>query len=73
MNDFERKQVILKAKIELGPDYEYNIRSGGLGLTLVINAETREKAGVLRKKTPSKFEGLRTLVIYYDTREEKDE
>ena len=59
--------------MELDGSCEYNIRNGGLGMTLVINAETKEKAHVLRKKTPIEFEGLRTIVIYYNIREKKDE
>jgi len=74
MDDFERKRIMLKAKIELGPDYAYKIRNGGLGMTLVINTETKERAQALRKKIgQGDFEGLRTIVTYYNVRERKDE
>ena len=54
----------LKAAIEFGSDYTYTVKNGGLGLTLVVDAETKEKASVARKKIPGTFEGAYVLVIY---------
>jgi len=60
----ERKEIILKASLELSPLYKYTVKNGGLGPTLVIDAQTKEKASIARRMIPSEYEGLRTLVIY---------
>ena len=57
----------LKAAIEFGSDYTYTIRNGGLGLTLVVDAETKERASEARKKIPTDWEGLYTIVVYTTT------
>jgi len=72
LTETERKEIILKAALELSPLYKYKIKNGGLGTTLVIDAETKEKASIARKLIPHIFEGLRTLVIYSTSREEKE-
>jgi len=64
LTDKERKEIILKASLEISPLYKYTIKNGGLGLTLVVDAGTKEKASVARRATPSVFEKIRTLVIY---------
>ena len=56
--------LILKAALEYGADYIYNIKTGGHGRTLVANAYTKFLASALRKRMPTYWEGLYTLVIY---------
>ena len=64
LTEKQKKEIILKASIELSPLYQYNIKNGGLGVTLVIDAETKEKASIARKLIPGTYEGLQTIVIY---------
>ena len=64
MNAHTRDVLKLKAAIEFGSECTYTIKNGGLGLTLVIDAGTQEKASKMRKKIPSRWENLYTLVIY---------
>ena len=73
MNELERKKVLLKAKIEFGPRYEYKLYNGGLGLTLKIHTPTKEEAGKMRKMVPIHFEGVYTIVTYDGERIEEDE
>ena len=72
LTESEKKEIILKAAIELSPLYKYKIKNGGLGTTLVIDAETKEKAAAARKLIPGVYEGLQTIVIYCTSREEKE-
>jgi len=60
----------LKAAVEFGSEYIYTIKNGGLGLTLVVEAETREDARSARKKIPGNWEGLYVIVIYSTSIEE---
>ena len=74
LSEKQRNEIILKATVELGPLYKYTIKNGGLGLTHIVDAHTKEKASAARRMIPSKYEGLRTLVIYNSfSEEEKDE
>ena len=73
MDELERKKILLKAKIEFGPRYEYRLYNGGLGLTLKIHTLTREEAGKMRKMIPMNFEGAYTIVTYDGERLEEDE
>ena len=73
MNQFARDSLILKAAVEFGPDYIYDIRSGGLGPTLVVDAETKERASESRAKIPTEWEGLYTIVIYSTHEREEDD
>ena len=73
MNELERKKVLLKAKIEFGPRYEYKLYNGGLGLTLKIHTPTKEEAGKMRKMVPIHFEGVYTIVTYDGEQIEEDE
>ena len=59
-----RDVLLLKAAIEFGSECTYAIKKGGLGLTLIIDAGTRERARKMRKKIPSRWENLYTLVIF---------
>jgi hypothetical protein len=70
MNDLDKKTLLLRAKIEFGPEHEYEIKSGGLGMTLIIDADTKKKASIIRKKAPTDWEGLYVMVIYRSTGEE---
>jgi len=60
----------LKAAIELGSEYLYTIKNGGLGRTLVVDAGTPDNARIARKKIPSTWEGLYVLVIYSQAEED---
>jgi predicted sugar kinase len=55
--------IKLKAAIEFG-DYVYTVKNGGHGPTLVVDAGTKEKAAIARKKIPGNWEGLFVLVVY---------
>ena len=66
MNQVARDSLILKAAVEFGPECTYTIKTGGLGLTLVAHAETRETATATRLKIPTEWEGLYTVVTYYN-------
>jgi len=68
--------LLLKAAIEFGSECLYNIKDGGLGRTLVIDAGNSARARETRSKIPTFWEGLYTLVIYNaaaETEEEKEE
>ena len=73
MTEVERNAIILKATIEIDPSYKYKIKNSGLGPALVVDTGTREKAAIARVKTPSTFEGLRTIIIYSTYKKESDE
>jgi len=72
MNDFTLDSLKLKAAIEFGSEYTYEIRNGGLGPTLYIDAETRVKAREARKKIPGSWESLYVIVIYNQRENELD-
>ena len=73
MDNKKHQEVILKAKIEIGPEPIYTMRNGGLGMTLWVDAgENEELAKKLRKKIPSIFYGFRTLVIHSSSRDYKE-
>jgi len=73
VDELGRKKILLKAKIEFGPRYEYRLYGGGLGLTLKIHTPTKEDAGKVRKMVPIYFEGVYTIVTYDGERVEEDE
>ena len=73
MDELERKKILLKAKIEFGPRYEYTLYGGGLGLTLKIHTLTKEEAGKVRKMVPIHFEGVYTIVTYDGDRIDEDD
>ena len=73
MDELERKKILLKAKIEFGPRYDYKLYNGGLGLTLKVHTLTKEDAGKVRKMVPIYFEGVYTIVTYDGERVEEDE
>ncbi len=73
MDELERKKILLKAKIEFGPRYEYKLYGGGMGLTLKVHALSKEEASKVRKMVPIDFEGVYTIVTYEGERIEEDE
>ena len=67
MSPLERDNLILEAALEWGADAMYDIRMGTLGLTLYVDCESRAESSYLRKKIPSSWHGLYTIVTYtYD-------
>ena len=73
MNNLDRKAILLKAKIEIGPRHGYKLRAGGLGLTLEILASSRETAQKVRTTTPTYFEGAYVIVTYSSEQEPEEE
>ena len=73
MDELGRKKILLKAKIEFGPRYDYKLYNGGLGLTLKVHTLTKEEAAKVRKMVPIYFEGVYTIVTYDGERVEEDE
>jgi hypothetical protein len=63
MTEAEKNEIILRAAIEIDPEHMYEIRQGTLGMTLYITVKDKDIARAVRKKTPSQFEGLRTIVL----------
>ena len=70
MRKFDEDSLRLKAAVEFGGDYTYTIKNGGLGKTLVIHADTRELARIIRQKAPSSWEDLYVLVTYSESEDE---
>ena len=57
-------ELKLKAAIEFGALYTYEIANGSLGPTLRIHAECKEEATLVRREAPMQWEGLYVVVIY---------
>jgi hypothetical protein len=72
VNSHTRDSLKLKAAVEFGGDYTYTIKQGGLGPTLVVNAETKSAARIARKEIPGTWEGLYVLVVYCSSEEEPE-
>ena len=64
----KKQEILLKAAIELDPEYHYDFRMGTLGPTLYIEAANRKEASQIRKNVPGTFEGYPTIVIYREPR-----
>lgn len=64
MSRITEDSLKLKAAIEFGSEYTYEIKNGGHGPTLVIEASSKASASIARKKAPSKWEDLYVLVVY---------
>ena len=77
MNAHTRDVLKLKAAIEFGSEFDYTIKQGGLGPTLPISccelSSSRETAAVVRKKVPSRWEGLYVIVTYSTADEEEED
>ena len=69
MTDFSNQELILKAAIEFGSLYTYEIRRGTLGRTLYIDAENKTEANLIRKKISGSWNGLYVIVRYIQVRE----
>ncbi len=61
----DHTELILKAAIEFGPDYLYEIVNGGMGRTLRIDVGTKAEASQVRLRVPIIWEGLYTMVLYH--------
>tara|TARA_R100001082_G_scaffold21832_1_gene10465 strand:+ start:750 stop:959 length:210 start_codon:yes stop_codon:yes gene_type:complete len=59
-----KDEIILKAAIELDPEWNYDFRNGTLGPTLYIHTDSKEKAHIIRKIAPGTFEGYYVIVTY---------
>lgn len=64
MDIFSDQELILKAAIEFGSLYTYEIKHGTLGKTLYINAINKEEASLARKMVGIYWNGLYVVVIY---------
>ena len=64
MTDFSNQELILKAAIEFGSLYTYEIRNGTLGRTLYIDAANKAEATVVRKKVSGYWNELYVIVRY---------
>ena len=61
----------MKAAVEIGPDLEYEIRNGTLGITLYIYVPTKQRSRTIRDLVPHQFEGLRTIVVCTERQQSK--
>jgi hypothetical protein len=68
-----KDEIILKAAVELNPEYIYEFKRGTLGPTLYVRAKDKEQARIIRKEIPPTFEGYRVLVTYHAPRDEFDD
>jgi hypothetical protein len=59
-----KDEIIIKAAIELDPEWNYEFRRGTMGLTLYIYTDSKQKASIIRKAAPASFEGYPVMVIY---------
>lgn len=64
MTDFSYQELILKAAIEFGSLYTYEIKYGTLGKTLYIDAENKGEANLVRRKISGYWNGLYVIVRY---------
>lgn len=64
MSGFTNQELILKAAIEFGSLYTYEIRHGTLGRTLYVDAANKIEAGIIRRKIPGNWNGLYVVVRY---------
>tara|TARA_R110002020_G_scaffold76558_1_gene193891 strand:+ start:2363 stop:2605 length:243 start_codon:yes stop_codon:yes gene_type:complete len=62
----------LQAAIEFGSEYTYEIKNGGHGPTLVIEASSKTSAAIARKKAPSRWEDFYVLVVYSTSAPEEE-
>ena len=61
----------LKAAIEFGSEYDYTIRNGGHGPTLVVDTPNKTIARVARTNIPTQWEGLYVIITYCTAPEEE--
>jgi len=72
MSRQNKDSAVLKATLEFGSEYIYTLKNGGLGPTLVVDAQSKKLANIARKKIPSTWEGLYTIVVYTNTPDEAE-
>jgi len=70
MTQIQQDDILLEAAIEYGPDYNYSIANGTLGLTLYVHFNNKALSRQFRKELPMEYKGLRTIVTYTSTRPE---
>ena len=59
-----KNEIILKAAIELDPEWNYDFRNGTMGPTLYIHTDNKKQASEIRKLAPGTFEGYYVIVTY---------
>jgi len=64
------QELLLKASIEFGAEYICYIKSGTLGRTLYIEADTRSASISIRKKVPGMWNGIYVIVLFSTPKEE---
>ncbi len=69
MTHFSNQELILKAAIEFGSLYTYEIKHGTLGKTLYIDAANKAEANVVRRKVSGYWNGLYVIVRYTQVQE----
>ena len=67
MPEFSNQELILKAAIEFGALYTYEIKHGTLGKTLYIDAANKGEAHLIRRKISGYWNGLYVIVRYTQT------
>jgi len=67
VTSFSNQELILKAAIEFGSLYTYEIKHGTLGRTLYIDAENKGEANLIRRKISGYWNGLYVIVRYTQT------
>ena len=67
-----REDIILKAAIELNPEYLYEFERGTHGFTLYVRAPDKQTAHKIRAEIPFSFEGYPTIVTYHYDRDALD-
>ena len=71
MSHYLDESLKLRAAVEFGSEYTYTLKNGGLGPTLVVDAETRSAARTAREKIPTMWEDLYVIVVYVTDEEEE--
>jgi len=69
VTEFSNQELILKAAIEFGSLYTYEIKHGTLGETLYIDAENKGEAHLVRRKISGSWHGLYVIVRYTQAQE----
>jgi len=69
VKDFSNQELILKAAIEFGSLYTYEIKYGTLGKTLYIDAANKYEGGLIRRKISGPWNSLYVVVRYSEPEE----
>jgi len=73
MTERAEDELLLKAIVEFGADYLYTIRLSTHGLTLYVDAGSKEASCVARATLPMYWEGLYIMVLCTGPRKEEEE